>query len=153
MTWDVNEADVVTTYVDGIYINHNDLRLKFGDENITRWSNLDNDDTSTNVDKIDQAIAYAEELIHSRFLDSQYALPMLNTNGSTPLLVKDWAVVFAGAWLYFCRGQMDEDEEGNKLTATKKEAEDQINNVLAGQMSLDVVKNDTRRPSAPSVVL
>jgi len=141
----------------GQYISQTDVLDVFGNANVTRWSNLDNDDTAINATRVTAAINYAEQVIDDRFRSTEYAVPLTHAASGELYVVKDWAAKLAGIWLYQCRGfddrDLDEDPEAARLTAMKQAVHDEIGEYFAGQRELAATKTTASGASAPIVVL
>jgi hypothetical protein len=82
------------------YIDRTHVELMFGADNVAAWSNMDNDQAAGGDQRVQQAIAWAESYIDSRFAPSCYRVPLraIGVSGP-PTLVQDWAAALAGWWL------------------------------------------------------
>ena len=78
-------------------------------------------------------------------------MPLTGASGSLPKVVVDWAAKLAGVWLYESRGLPDDSATGNKLSAVKRQVEEQIGMYLSGQRRLDAAVSQGDAPSAPVV--
>lgn len=137
----------------GRYIDKSDVEDRYGQDNVRRWSNLDNDSTLANTSRITSAISYAEDYIDDRLRHYSYTLPLSASEG-TLRTIKEVASLLAGVWLYESRGADDTDEFGrpqNKLSAMRNRAERLLNQVVRGEITLGLgrISND---PTAPRVV-
>lgn len=122
------------------YVTLSGVQDVFGEENVAVWSDLAQAG-ELDEDRVDRAIAWADEDINSRFRGSRYDVPLPAT-----AQVEHWGAVLAGVWLYRARGMRDTDPE-DKITALKKEIEDEIADVLAGARNLDT----SNYPRAPFI--
>ncbi|HPS52794.1 MAG TPA: DUF1320 family protein, partial [Phycisphaerae bacterium] len=91
------------------YATKSEIESVFGKSNVASWSNLDNEMSGADDTRIASAISYADSIINARLRGGRYALPLVNSQGTVPGLVKDWAAKLAGVWLYECRGLFDDD--------------------------------------------
>lgn len=136
----------------GTYINKAEVEAVFGVNNVTTWSNLDNDDAQANEARITDAIAYAEGLIEDRFRDSKYAVPLVGNSTNALRTIKNVAAQLSGWWLYRARGLRDDEETTDKMATHEADAHGIIDGYLSGRMKLDAVLTKIQ-PTAPVVVL
>lgn len=133
--------------VEGDYIDGQDIANKFGTDNVTKWSQLDNTLTTANTTRIASAISYAEAEINGFFRDSRYAVPLAFNSGSA--IRDDWAATIAGVWLYGNRGQQDDvNQYAEMLNATYAD----MRAYKAGVKRLDATLAYSDMPTAPIVV-
>jgi len=76
-------------------ITINDISLIFGYKNIQGWSQLDNDQSCQDDDRIERAIEYAEEYVEYYF--KGFTLP------EDSVIINDWKARLAGIWLFESR--------------------------------------------------
>ena len=136
---------------DGRYISQSDVEDRFGEDNVAEWSNLNPDATEADTDRIENAIAHAEDHVDNRFRNSRYAVPLVAVSG-TLYQVHDWCAKLAGLWLYEHRGISDDDAEGGKLGDLAEKVEQEIDGVLSGSVDLNAQLNHDDAPSAPVCV-
>jgi phage gp36-like protein len=127
------------------YITRVDIESTYGASNVAKWANLDNEQASDGEDRIDAAIAYAEEHVNNRFRGSRYTLPLTAT-----AVVKQWVAKIAGAWLYSSRGFREDEDTAGPLSSVVKTVETQIDQTLLGALSID--SEQIAGPTAPIVV-
>jgi len=132
----------------GNYISQSDIENIFGVNNVIAYSNLDSDNTTVNITRVQAAIEWAESYVNSRFRNGKYQIPFPTTCKE----VVNWCATLAGIWLYEARGMRDGNEEGNKLSDKKREINSEIASCLAGELYLNVESHDSSSPSAPMVV-
>jgi phage gp36-like protein len=91
----------------GYYADQADVEDVFGVENVARWSQLQNDVTAADTNRIQRALAGADADVDDFFRGGPYALP-LPVNRTTT----DWAATLAGVWLVQSRQRGADDELG-----------------------------------------
>ena len=84
----------------GNYITQADIEDRFGTSTVAKWSNLLEESTEADTDRIAKAIAYGEARVEGYFRGRRYRVPF---QGTDPVLV-EWCVAFAGWWLFTSRG-------------------------------------------------
>lgn len=124
----------------GRYIAQGDIENVYGATNVRKWSLGDEDGLSVNETRLTAAITYAEDHIDDRFRGGRYAIPF----STAPSIIKDAAAKIAGAWLYSTRGIQDYDDDANPVRMRQEEAEDMLDRVLSGQVTLSAAKATTR---------
>jgi len=139
----------------GTYIDQSDVENYFGESNVAKWSNVENDDAGANATKIADSISVGEEYVEDRFRGSLYAVPFIATGSAIPSVLKRWMVIFAGADLYEARGLQDEasedaDEEQNKISRLKTRADENMGAYLAGQRRFALQKAANVDVTAPA---
>lgn len=125
---------------------------------MARWSNLDNETTTADADRIAAAIAYAEGEVEDRFRGGAYAVPFVSTAGAFPAVMTTWMAQIAGAWLYKNRGMLDspsgDEQDRNRITVHEREAKRGIMGALAGSRTLQLASSATStRPTAPVAIM
>ena len=133
----------------GNYIDKSDIEDVFGVENVILWSQLDNEVAEADEDRIDAAIAYAEQIIEDRFRGSRYQVPFAGTAG-TLYQVTYWCAVVAGQWLYRTRGLSDRDSE-DKIELLAETIEVDMRQYVAGQREMAAACAETE-PTAPTTL-
>jgi len=136
-----------------MYATQANIEAEFGENNVAKWSNLDNDTEGADAERITWALEYADNAINSRFRGSRYAVPLVDAdNGGVPGIVQNWAAKLAGVQLYQCRGLNDDDETGNKLTAIRDAVHREISAALADVLDINAYQADSM-PTGPVVCL
>jgi phage gp36-like protein len=130
------------------YITQTDIENLFGIENVARWSQLDNSSTLADEGRISAAIEWAGAEVDMAFADGPYELPLSPADA----VVKHWAAVLAGAWLYSARGQADDDPQGTKLRESTAEVRREMALCRSGAKTLSARRAE-RMPTGPQVVL
>ena len=131
----------------GHYAIQSDLESFWGERNIAKWSNKDNDATTADTTAIASAITEAEEDVDNAFRDGVYALPF----SPVPAKVKSWIVRLAGAALYAGRGLDDSDAEANKLKTTIDMVMSEMRTYLSGIATFSSSRA-YGSPSGPTVI-
>jgi phage gp36-like protein len=122
------------------------LSLKFGSANIKQWSDLAGAGV-VDADRVAVALAWADAQIDSILTGGPYSLPLIVADSSTALAVQEWSVVLACHWLYFSRGLLDKDEQGEKMTALRENVEKEIWAVSNGKRRLAARRRWAPNPS------
>jgi phage gp36-like protein len=99
----------------GLYAAQADVESQFGIDNVRVWSQLDNSQAIADVSRIQDALNYADGKIISTFANFGNYVTPLAPIGTDADLVKRWAAVIAGAWLYQSRGMRDDDSQGDHV--------------------------------------
>jgi hypothetical protein len=103
----------------GRYAAQGDVESQFGIDNVRAWSQLDSSQTTADVSRIQAALDFADAEIISTFANfGNYVTPLAPIADGVAL-VKRWAAVIAGAWLYQSRGLRDSDPEGDHIAGLK----------------------------------
>ncbi len=139
------KVGTVSPSATGSYILQTDIENVFGEDNIARWSQLDNEVELADINRIGEAIVYTESYINDRLRKSQYIIPF----ASVPITVKNWCVVKAGAWLYQARGIRDDNDEEDLINAKLEKIETEISGTIMGILQLDAPVKYTDKPSGP----
>jgi len=126
------------------YSTQSDLENYFGTANVRIWSNLSSSATTTDTARVAAAIAYADDVIDSRFRQSRYVVPLLGNNGSLPACVTSWSARIAGVWLYnsrgFADGATEQDDERNRTRRHEKDSLQEMDACLSGARVLDCIE-------------
>lgn len=133
----------------GNYISQSDVEAVFGENNVTSWSNLDNESTEADTVRIAKAITIAEALIDDKFRGGQYALPF----NPVPSMVQDWAAKLAGIWLYDARGHRGKTEEDviDKYASMKGDIENQMAEYAGGARKFSAARAQAM-PNSPVAI-
>lgn len=134
----------------GSYISQTDLEDRFGASTIAKWSNLDENDTDADTDRIDRAIAYGEERVENFFRDRQYKVAF---TGASRQLV-EWCVVYAGYWLFTSRGASTDQQssEATMLNDLLADVRQQMIETREGVSRLPCEQDDSQ-PDVPTAVV
>jgi hypothetical protein len=101
----------------GYYADQGDVEDVFGVTNIATYSNLENDATTADANRIQLALDGADDEINDFFRGGPLAVPLPINSVTT-----DWAATLAGEWLYRSRGLRDDDKQGNHVTELARAA-------------------------------
>lgn len=130
-----------------MYCTREDIEDNFGIINVEKWADLDNDADQTKIAaRIDHAIYIASAQIDGALRKTFYVVP-LEPNGSylDPVIV-DICAIFAGVYLYEARGVSDFDPDSgqivHRLKYNKQYAQDTLQKILLGPLSLDLLKEN-----------
>lgn len=151
--WSIDGSPAVVTGVEGTYIDQTDLEKYFGESNIAKWSNVENDDAGTDQTKITDALAFGESYVEDRMRDGPYAVPFVQTGGSFPATLKQVMIAWAGHYVYFARGTQDDNEEGNKMQKGADDADKLIDKFLSAQVRLALQKTSDTDVTGPMVAM
>jgi len=132
-----------------------DIETVWGTRNVAIWSNLDNDSTSANTARITAALSQAEDTINDRFRgQTRYAVPLTSNTGTHSQVVKTWAAVIAGKWLYdnrLIRGAPDTQTQ-QLVDARMAQVMQEIDSYVAGPRVMDYVLRSNVYGTAPSAI-
>ena len=118
------------------YIDRNDINLRFGIKNVTRFADLDGDNNSDTITSvINAAIQVAEAKLEVQIRGSRLAWP-LSVSGGSLYLIQEILSLWAGDILYRRRGFRNEEED-NKFAALVKRADMLMGQILTGAYDLD----------------
>ena len=131
----------------GRYIEKSDIENLFGEDNVSTWSNLQNNTTAADDARIDLGIEWAEDRLDSMFRASRYVVPFA---GNITEEIKYWVSTMAGSWLHRSRGWRETDLR-DKISALMKEVDEDIKAHLSGQRRLNLALIETQ-PNSPVVV-
>jgi len=93
------------------YSTNQDLYLVFGQSNIKKWADVDNDRVYGNIEaRLDWARAQAYDEINSKLAESLYQFPLKGPD--YPLIIVRMEASLAGVLLYESRGVTDVDAQG-----------------------------------------
>lgn len=122
------------------YITLANIEKKFGQSNVQKWANVDNDD---NLDKIaaKQRVAMddAEGYINSRLRGKGYVIPFAAPYPSEIVRI---TALRAAVELYMSRGVVDADPGENAMQSTINEIERTLGQIISGRIKLDVVRDE-----------
>jgi len=124
----------------------------YGPDNVASWADLDNDeDVDKIAARIAAAILYADAEIDDILRGGPYALPLANSESTTPTSVVGLSATLAGVWLYERRGVEDFDEESgrpyHRLAWAKKDAYDKLKEILSNKRKIDAVRQTVGLPA------
>jgi len=118
------------------YCDETDLYQAFGEANINRWADLDNNaDLTVIADRIDWAMDLAYEYINAKLVRGHYELPF----DTPPLIIIHLNALYAGILLYDARLMIDSDKD--QVSRQRKTFNNWIRQILRGQLKL-VDSND-----------
>lgn len=117
------------------YSADTDLFLTYGEGNIRKWADADNDrDDNKIAARIEWAIAKADAYIDDRLRRKWHELPF----DPVPITIKELSAQMAGIILFKSpRGLVDGDDVNAAMTDSREECETTIVNILAGVLKLD----------------
>ncbi|MDP9175564.1 MAG: DUF1320 domain-containing protein [Planctomycetota bacterium] len=122
----ITATPITTGSATGKYAAQSDIESQFGTNNIATWSQLDNTQTTPDINRIQQSLNYADARIISLFATyGNYATPLAPI-GTDVTLVTRWAAIIAGAWLYQSRGLSDTDPQQNHIAQLAAQVETQM---------------------------
>lgn len=134
---------------DGNYIGQSDIEDKFGSENVTIWSDLNNTG-SIDGDRIERSINYAEEKVENLFRSTNYLVPFT----PVPKVIIDWMTTYAGLWLFSNRPKhLGGDPINEGFDLMERMTEKDINTYLMGQATLNTSLQESSQPEMPVVVM
>lgn len=114
-----------------VYCTSADLYQAFGEANINRWADLDNEgDITTIAARITWAIALACEYIDSKLVTGHYVVPFT----TVPKLVVHLNALYAGILLYDARLIVDTDKD--QVSRQRKTFNNWIRQIQRGQLKL-----------------
>lgn len=131
------------------YCTRTDIERQFGPSNVSTWSDLENKGNALHViERVVEAIVYAEEYINGVLLGGPYSVPFIDV----PEIIKRLAATFAGIWLYESRGVTDFDNDTgqpiHRYAYQKQSAKSMLLNIKKGTFRLPGVTPN----AAPTVV-
>lgn len=144
-----------TTWTAGVssaasrYAAQSDVENIFGPENVAVWSDMSNAGT-VNTARVQLGLDNADAEIDGFFRDGPFAVP-LSLASESVVMVRRWAAVFAGVWLYQNRGQWDEDKQGNNYSQMRTDVVAEMAAYKGGSLHLDAARR-WPSPSAPVAV-
>jgi len=125
------------------YAQQSDIEDVFGTDNVATWSQLDNDVTTADTDRIARAIAWADAYINNRMRGLRWRIPIVGTEAS--VIVTDWSANLCGWWLQRPRGSTEE------MVEAKARVDREIDMYSAGTRQWDAGETDPQ-PTAPVIV-
>lgn len=128
------------------YSTQSDLENQCGEDNISRWSSLNNEaEDAEKTARINWAIARADEEIDDVMrANGRYTIPLSNLSGSTPASITYISAALACGHLYESRGveMYQPNEEGrltHKLSALMGTARRELIDIASGDRKIDAV--------------
>jgi phage gp36-like protein len=125
--------------------------VRFGASNVVKWSDLAGAGAVDQA-RVDASVAWANAEIDSRLTGGAYALPLIGMDAATALVVQDWADILAASWLYFSRGLLDKDEQGEKMTDLREQVFADIKATREGHRRLNARRRWAPNPNAPTAM-
>jgi hypothetical protein len=150
------------------YCTRADIEAVFGPLNVSRWADLDNDNSVDVTDpdthavtlgkislRIANAIAVVSAELETKFRRSRYTVPFTaDGDAGMPADFVNLVATLAGVWLYEKRGVEDYDEDTgmprHKLAWAKKDANKTIAAVQAGKQEWALATSGEDTPAAVS---
>jgi phage gp36-like protein len=133
------------------YATRSDIEDVFGEDNVLKWADLDNDQVTSKIAaRIATALADVDAYVNDFLRAGPYTVPLTATYRT----VTRAAATLAGVWLYEARGVQDvNDVTGaplHKLAWHKRSAEDILRRIVSGGIRLD---DENAATMIPQVVL
>jgi len=114
------------------YSADTDLDLAFGQANVRKWADVNNNGVNTEiVARIAWAIANADDYLNSKLRKSRYQFPLADDSVIPPILAR-MSSYYAGVLLYESRGVTDIGPDGKSvhaLTAHKQAVDEFIRDI------------------------
>lgn len=130
------------------FITRTEIDDVYGNENVTRWSQLDPDLTTADTARITRAIEWAENYVQDRLRGGRYTVPF----GSVTSTVEHWLAALAGWWLFEHRRVREGGGDAAEDYSKRREViEGEIDAVLSGSITLDMPLARGRQPTVPTV--
>lgn len=136
----------------GKYISASDLNARWGEANITAWSDLIANGKTRDTARIDRAIQVAESRVEALFRQKRrYIIPFQpGEGGQIDPQLTDWIATMAGVWLYDARAvRRGADEDAAGPGQSMQEVERQIAAAAGGGLGLDLAMYRASEPTAP----
>lgn len=135
------------------YSVRTDLNAVFGKANVDTWADLDGDQDADKITaRIAAAVLSADGEIDAFMLHGPYALPIVDAENATPVIVRDVSAKLAGVWLYEARGVMDADDNGkpfHRLASHVEKAWAVLHKLKDGRFKINVT---TPKRNVPEVI-
>lgn len=127
-----------------MYCTEEDLYDLFGQVNVSKWADLDNDKDAEKISaRVTRAMEWAESEIESLLRKNIYEIPIANSQGEVPQDIKHIAASLSAVHLYENRGIQDFNPETGQSIHRMKYVRDRamkmLRQILAGQRILDAV--------------
>lgn len=127
-----------------------DVKQVFGNTNVTKWADIDNDEDAGKIDtRIEWAICLAADRINNDLRKGPYTIPF--TEDEVPREITDLTARLAGVLLYESRGITDAADGENQLKPVKDEVSLRLRKILMGQTRLDLTENAVYFPQTISL--
>lgn len=135
------------------YATKTDLFNVYGEVNITKWADLDNDrNPQTVLNRVNWALLQATEWVNSRLMNGHYALPF----ACAPKLIVLITAMQAGLLLYDARQIVSADGK-DPMSRQRKTLDRYIRQIHSGQLKLlDAVSGaalDTLAAQTPTIAV
>jgi phage gp36-like protein len=127
------------------YCTTADINLRFGAQNVLKWADLEGvgssgDQTNVNA-RLAEAITQAGTEIDMALRGGRWTVPVVpDPISPVGAFMRRLSTDLAGAYLYEARGFLDNDDQGNKMTALQKHNRDQLAAIRSGAIRLDTSK-------------
>jgi len=128
------------------YCTQDDVELRYGENNIALWGNVDNltgaSATAAIAARVTAGIAAVDDDFDDVFRLCNYRVPLATEAAAVPASVGDKAAWAVGVWLYESRGAQDTDSNGNamhRLVWIKKNILRWLEEVRTGKRKLNAV--------------
>lgn len=128
------------------YCNRTDVEQVCGKVNVEKWSDMDDDDNSTNItSRITLAIELQYNRMNDLLRESKYTIPLVSTTDTTPVTYpyapRFINATLAGVWLYEAKGVIDVDprtgEAVHALQYLKQSAERELEEIVKGRRQIN----------------
>ncbi len=134
------------------YSTITDLTLAFGETNVRKWADVNNNGIQAEVDaRVAWAIANADSYLDSKLRKSRYQFPLADDSAIPPILAR-MSAYKAGVLLYESRGVADVGPDGktvHSLTSQKNDVDEFIRDIHGRRVELIGV---TLRDGAVAVI-
>lgn len=120
------------------YTDSTKLYQMFGQDNVTKWANLDNGDPTnagviaTIAGRITWACEIATSYVDGRLITGKYTVPF----ATVPKMIEYLATMLAGLCLYDGRSIVSESSRRDELSFIRKKSSQVIRQILNGQLRL-----------------
>lgn len=121
------------------YATKDDLFIRFGKSNIVQWSDVENNQDETEIDRrIAWSIEQAEEEINERLRESPYQFPLTE---KIPLSIRKTCSEIAAIYLYDSR-RINDDKEGlDELSMIREGIDEYFRQIIGGKRILDLPRS------------
>lgn len=126
------------------YAGLSDLNNIYGERNIVRWSDVDNDEVINEL-RVDWALEQANIYIDGRLTETMYdsAIPFGSVDcENVPPIIRLMAATLAGLFLYDTRRIIDAQDPTDQVSQQRMNFDRWMKQILKGQLKLRDVNND-----------
>jgi hypothetical protein len=121
----------------GRYGDQTSIENVFGQDNVRRWSNLNNVDAGADLARVQLACNQADAELEGLMWDGPFTVPLVFEQPGARLIITDHWATLAGFWLYKSRGEKDapadpEQTDGNRYRKQYNEARSALRKIRAG---------------------